>query len=399
MQTLLKVMVTTRFYLDCRAVARGVAAPLRLVITKKTVRAYVPLSVSLLPSQWDTKRQIVVGHPRKVALNNLIQSKKLAVDAIIFRLVESGSLRGLSAREIKDLVMAELFPPENPAPAATPYSCFLQFMAKKTGRTHELYDTTLTRILAYCPGFASLSFEDVSVRWLEKWDAYMAKTAPSRNARNIHLRNLRAVFNYAVDEGLTSLYPFRRFKIKAALTRKRALTLDQLRGLFSLSVDDTERRYLDFFLLSFLLCGINAVDLCHAAPAVNGRLEYERAKTHRLYSIKLEPEALALVQRYTGSSRLVNFAEGCKDYRSFYKHLADFLRSLSARLGVSGFSSYWARHTWATVAFLLDIPKDTIALALGHGGYSVTDIYIDTDLSKVDAANRKVLDWVLYGKK
>ena len=62
-------------------------------------------------------------------------------------------------------------------------------------------------------------------------------------------------------------------------------------------------------------------------------------------------------------------------------------------------TSYWARHSWATIAASLDIPKDTIAHALGHGGNTVTDIYIDFDQTKVDEANRKVLDWVLYGKK
>ena len=62
-------------------------------------------------------------------------------------------------------------------------------------------------------------------------------------------------------------------------------------------------------------------------------------------------------------------------------------------------SSYWARHTWATIAASLDIPKETIAAALGHGGNTVTDIYIDFDRRKVDEANRRVLDWVLYGKK
>ena len=62
-------------------------------------------------------------------------------------------------------------------------------------------------------------------------------------------------------------------------------------------------------------------------------------------------------------------------------------------------TTYWARHTWATIAASLDIPKETIAAALGHGGNTVTDIYIDFDQRKVDEANRKVIDWALYGKK
>ena len=62
-------------------------------------------------------------------------------------------------------------------------------------------------------------------------------------------------------------------------------------------------------------------------------------------------------------------------------------------------TTYWARHTWPTIAASLDIPKETIAAALGHGGNTVTDIYIDFDRRKVDEANRKVMDWVLYGKR
>ena len=57
-------------------------------------------------------------------------------------------------------------------------------------------------------------------------------------------------------------------------------------------------------------------------------------------------------------------------------------------------TTYWARHTWATIAASLDIPKETIAAALGHGGNTVTDIYIDFDQKKVDEANRKVIDFV-----
>lgn len=57
-------------------------------------------------------------------------------------------------------------------------------------------------------------------------------------------------------------------------------------------------------------------------------------------------------------------------------------------------SQYWARHTWASIASELDIPKETIAEGLGHGDNTVTDIYIRYDHRKVDAANRKIIDYV-----
>ena len=62
-------------------------------------------------------------------------------------------------------------------------------------------------------------------------------------------------------------------------------------------------------------------------------------------------------------------------------------------------TSYWARHSWATIASELDIANETIAEALGHEyGNRITNIYIRKNQKKVDIANRKVLDWVLYGK-
>ena len=66
-----------------------------------------------------------------------------------------------------------------------------------------------------------------------------------------------------------------------------------------------------------------------------------------------------------------------------------------------GVTTYFARHSWATIAYNdLQIPKDIIAQALGHSGSeTVTDIYLDKDPKLVDAANRRVLDWVLYGKR
>lgn len=57
------------------------------------------------------------------------------------------------------------------------------------------------------------------------------------------------------------------------------------------------------------------------------------------------------------------------------------------------------RHTWATIAAGLDIPKETIAAALGHSiGNPTTSIYIDFNQAKVDEANRRVLDFVFRQK-
>ena len=95
-----------------------------------------------------------------------------------------------------------------------------------------------------------------------------------------------------------------------------------------------------------------------------------------------------------------------KDHKNFIHRMNIGLRQIGTleRKGRGGkkfrtplfpdISTYWARHTWATIAAGLDIPKETIAHALGHAWATntTTDIYIRFDERKVDEANRKVID-------
>lgn len=155
----------------------------------------------------------------------------------------------------------------------------------------------------------------------------------------------------------------------------------------------------------------DGVPTARHANVVNGRLEYIRAKTHKLYSIKIEPEAAELLEKYKGKNYLLFVSDNCSNYKNYLHRLGEALKSIGPvkRVGRGGkkvreplfpnISQYWCRHSWATIAASLDIPKETIAAGLGHGGNTVTDIYIDFDRRKVDEANRRIIDWVMYGKK
>lgn len=278
------------------------------------------------------------------------------------------------------------------------FAAFIEKLRNK--RTKEIYQATLSRMIAYDPDLDKRRFEDITVRWLIDFDTFLAKTSPSQNARNIHFRNIRTVFNRAIDEELTASYPFRRFKIKPTPTRKRSMSCEQMRKIFNADgLEQWEVKYLDFFKLSFMLIGINVVDLCGLSEITEGRIDYIRAKTHRPYSVKVEPEAMEIIKKHRGEKRLLDFAENYANYRHFYNNLCKGLNSIKGKIGIKELTSYWARHTWATIAAELDIPDAVIGQALGHAETSVTSIYIRRNEQKVDEANRKVLDYVLYGKR
>ena len=108
---------------------------------------------------------------------------------------------------------------------------------------------------------------------------------------------------------------------------------------------------------------------------------------------------MELIEQYRGESQLLYFLDRSPKYRVAYMQFVRGLNSIKEDLGLPELTSYYARHSWATIASKIGIQRDTIAHALGHGEETVTDIYIDFDEKLVDEANRKVLDWVLYGKK
>lgn len=392
-------MITTRLYLDTRYTKPGNPAPLKYVINKNKVRALVSLNIRIDSKNWDASKQKASGEYAN--LNALLTQKKAYVDTLIFQMEANGELDGLKSCEIKKKVKNKLFGEEEKKEATIlPNNFKARFESFSNSRpsdgTKILYKRTWIQIEKFAKeekiNLSSLTFEQIDIKWLKDFETFLSKTSPSKNARNIHFRNIRAVFNDAIDEEIISCYPFRRFKIRAEKTRKRSIEINRLREIMnSEPAEEWKKRYSDCFKLIFLLCGINIVDLFNLDMIEDGRINYTRAKTHRLYSIKVEPEALEIINKWKGKKKLLCYADTSSKYRTFYGRLSGYLQTMNL-------STYYARHSWATVAASLDIPKETIAAALGHGGNSVTDIYIDFDQRKVDEANRKVIDWVLYGK-
>lgn len=325
------------------------------------------------------------------------------MENVIFRLELDGKMKEMSDKALK-AALEKCLP--GYAPEKTKF--FIDYMAdfmnlKEKPGTKRNYQTTINKLVQFD---RTCTFDTMDLDWLRRFEIYM-KADMKTNAYAVHFRNIRAVFNYAIDEELTTLYPFRKFKIKKEETAKRCLTPEQVALLRDYECEEHQKRYRDMFMLMLYLIGINAVDLFSLKQIVNGRVEYNRAKTSKLYSIKVEPEAMEIIERYRGKNWLLNVLDEYGNYQDFLHRMGIGLKQIGpvVRKGLGGkkdreplfpeISSYWARHTWATIAAELDIPKETISAALGHEiGSEVTSIYIKFDQKKIDAANRKVIDYL-----
>lgn len=395
-------MLKADYYLDKRGTKIGHPVPLKARLTFRGKTVLVNLDLKILPKFWSEKRGCVVGCPEKDRLNDYLTARMIQINAELLRLDLSDKLKIYEPEELKAVLEGREISKE------TFLGKYISFMnTRSTPGTRVTYHTTLVRMKAFDPKLAKRSFEDINKDWLRRFDVFLAKTN-CRNARNVHYRNIRAVFNDAIDDEITTAYPFRKFKLKSEPTRKRSLSVEQLRLLRDYPVEEFQREYRDVFMLMFYLCGVNAVDLLNAPKTAirNGRFEYVRSKTHKPYSIKVEPEAQEIIDRYAGEKYLLDIMDDRKNYKDWLHRMGRALKSIGecTRSGLGGkktvkplfpdLSQYWCRHTWATMAAELDIPKETIAAGLGHGSNTVTDIYIRFNYRKVDAANRKVIDYV-----
>src|SRR5690606_26137676 len=106
-------------------------------------------------------------------------------------------------------------------------------------------------------------------------------------------------------------YPFKRYKVGSPpLTKKRNNTLEQVLTIRDCVTIPGSRVELakELYMLSFYLCGINAVDLYQLSERDirNGRVDYNRSKTEAkrkdraFISIKIIDEAKPLLEKYIG---------------------------------------------------------------------------------------------------
>jgi len=380
------------FILDTRRPLQDGTYPVKLSVGHGT-HLYLSTGVSVEQEFFVAGR--VEGRKDAKRLNGILDTQRLRVNARLLRLKEDGKLAKVSPSHLRKLLTA---PDMDDVPEEDRRKTLWQIaemcISTKEANTKKVYLHTLAKLRAYA-GDAPVYIEDIDRVWLHGFDASIGGKV---NSRAIHLRNLRAICNFALDEELTTHYPFRKFKIRTEETRKKALTLDQVRAYLAVPGPN---EYRDVFLLLLYLRGINIGDLAKLTEAdiVNGRIEYRRNKTGQLYSIRVEPEAREILDRWKGESHLLRCFDRYQDPHDYNRRMREALKKMKTPDGElieKDCSSNWARHTWATMCAELDVPDPTISLGMGHriAGHRTTAIYIKRDQRKVDEANRKVIDYI-----
>lgn len=390
----------TRLYLDTRSRDTDRPCPLYLCISRFQRSAFLPLGVYLLPSRWDAAKRRPKAlppsaWPERAAFCRLLDAKVSALEMELMRGEFAGELHGLDAIGVRDWLLRGT----NPMSSVTLCDYIRRVAAKKGEHNRYTYTSMLAAVQSALGEAVTLpACGKSAIRQLEEW---MQERGLAVNTRTLYMGRLAAVFHAAAEEGLISQSPMQGYRFRHEETRKRSLSVESLRRLFALPLTGQDAWARDLFMLSFLLIGCNTSDLFALRPSDYhaGRIHYRRAKTGKLYDVMVTPEADAVIRRLHGQRALLNLADR-------YANAPSVTSVVNGRLAALGgewadLTMYWARHSWATIAANdLDVSQDVIAHALGHSvGSRVTGVYVDFSLRKVDEANRRVTEWVMYGRR
>jgi integrase len=274
----------------------------------------------------------------------------------------------------------------------------------RTG-TANAYRSTLSRLLRYLGQDESLSFEEITVHWLDGFVSHLSQSGLKINTVNFYLRILRAVYNRAWREevpGAHFISPFRKIHIGTVRTTKRAVSQECIRQISRERVVNDARLDLarDLFLFSFYSRGMPFVDMAFLrhSDITGDTIRYSRRKTGQPLSVKVTGTLRELIAKYANDGEYVFpiLTSGSKtlygQYQNALRRYNRHLCSLSSALALSGrLTSYAARHSWATIARSNGVPVSVISESLGHGSEKVTYAYLSAlDPSVLNAANERV---------
>ena len=195
-------MATISLKLDRRrANARGLF-PIQFLLSSKGKVTTIGTGINVLPEHWNGEihKAVVPKCPNARAINESIEALFFKYSNSLRELDIDGRLAGKSVSEIKKLLTSSHKGSDKESLTAY-FSRYAE--SRRTEKSREVYRYTLKAIRAF--DSKEITFEKVNVIWLKAFDAHLEKQGAGINTRAIHFRNLRAVFNSAINEDLIGL--------------------------------------------------------------------------------------------------------------------------------------------------------------------------------------------------
>lgn len=265
------------------------------------------------------------------------------------------------------------------------------------------FDSKESKKIKVSNAVRNLTFYDIDPKWLQNFENFMVKDNDrSFTTVSIYLRCLKTIFKNAIHENdiKEDIYPFGRgkYQIPNAKRKKKSLSRQEVQILFKgTPANKSEERAKDFWFLIYSLNGINIKDILmlKGENVLDDRIHYFRKKTIQTKKANLK-EISVFFNDYSKSifAKYGKKDPKPKDYifnvlsnndsaltrekkiKNFTSHLNHFFDKYARGLGFDhSITSYWARHSFATITLRRGEKMEFISEILNHSNLNVTKNY------------------------
>lgn len=238
----------------------------------------------------------------------------------------------------------------------------------------------------------------VDSQWLKECAREWGTKGLSQTTIRIYMTTLKSVFNELERKGYLrhSRNPFSLYKVPPPARRRMALSRDDVMKIADWKGSAIVEKYRDLWLFSYLCNGINFRDMLFLKynNIVDDEIVFERAKTkgkmkdahliHATLSDRMKEIIDRIGNDYTSPDTYIfKYArDGMSPMQTslMVRRVIGLcnrnLKTIADQLGMTHFTTYSARHSFATILNKNGVDINFISESLGHNSLETTKIYL-----------------------
>ena len=267
----------------------------------------------------------------------------------------------------------------------------------------------------------NIMFSRLTSAFLNQWIESLSETNRCKEQYPVCIREIykAAMKEYNDEEqGIARLKnPWCNVVIpRSDIPEKRAIPASMLRKFFNVVPDRSRFTHplmelgQDIALISFCMCGLNAVDIFNAEKDqyVNGIFHYERRKTRNTRADKgyfevrvpafLKPTFEKYLSKNVDSPWLFDFHDRLSTSDSFCANVNIGIKQIWEKVDPNYKASLYAfRHSWATIAQNeCGATMNEVDFGLNHSINKMAKVYVKVDYTPAWILNEKVIDFIFF---
>lgn len=313
-------------------------------------------------------------------------------------------LRGFSCNQVKDylqLMLEKMSVPKNINTLGETFDYYINIlMEQKRISTANIYSASKKKILEKMGDKPLRKIKQMDIKkLLGEWK----KEGLSDGNISIHLKNLKRLLNFAVEEGFVfyDIFPMQDIHIPKPVTVFRDLTEEDFIRIKNSPIAKYELRFVrDMFVLAFYLGGMQINDL-QSIDFKEKQIRYVSSrnagikKYFKEITLVVPPEAESILKKYVLNGKIVWPPKSKKvGVDNFLRYR---LKKLSSEFGLeTNLTFNTPAKTFGQFGCMVGIPEDVIrhCTGLNVDVHSPVYNYVRVINSHVDTAVRKVIDYI-----